>query len=135
MTAMLYPSDLSTHLLLAQEYLKRGNLEEMERELFLAQNLVDQKPEPGTSVLAATLSPIEILMRIQNEPAEIKKEVLFWEKEISEKPGYRDAYLQLAILNYRLYEKTKAQGYLQQALNLDPNFAPTRKLQRLILNP
>lgn len=132
LAVMLYPEDLSSHLFLAQEYLKRGSLAGVERELLLAQELTEKNP-PATSsgVLGAFLSPAKILEKIKNEPQKIKNEISFWEKIIAEKPDYRDAYLQLAILNYQIYENEKAQEFIKKALALDPNFAPTRELERL----
>lgn len=138
-TVMLYPNDQSAHLFLAQEYLKRGNPEAVERELLLAANLSSLRPSsifhlPSSSVLGASLSPLKILARIKNEPQRIRKEISFWEKVIEEKPDYRDAYLQLAILNYQLYENKKAQEYFRQATELDPNFEVSKELEKKLKN-
>lgn len=133
LAVMFYPNDLNSHLFLVQEYLKRGELEEVERELLLAQELTEKTPETTSSgVLGATLSPIKILAKIKNEPQRIKNEISFWEKVVSEKPDYRDAYLQLAILNYQIYENEKAKEYLRIALELDPNYEPARKLEKIL---
>lgn len=130
---MLSPKSLSPHLLLAQEYLKRGDLEEMERELLIAQTLATaNRLSSNNSVLATSLSPLKVLEQIKNEPKRIRGEISFWEKVILEKPDYRDAYLQLAILSYQSYEKEKAKSYLGKALDLDPNFEPARKLEEII---
>lgn len=127
------PNDLSSHLLLAQEYLKRGNIESVEREFLLAQQLTNQQPETSSrSVLGAALSPIKILEKIKNEPQRIKNEISFWEKVVAEKPDYRDAYLQLAILNYQIYKNDKAQEYLKKAKELDPNFEATKEIEKTL---
>jgi len=135
LAAMLYPNDLSSHLLLAQEYLKRGNMEGVERELLLAQDLGGKTSATSSgspTVLGVFLSPSKILEKIKNEPKRIREEISFWEKVISEKPDYRDAYLQLAILNYQIYKKERAKEYLEKALKIDPNFAPARQLENLL---
>ncbi len=133
LTVMLSPQSLSPHLLLAQEYLKRGDLEGTERELLLAQTLATaNRLGSNNSVLAASLSPLKVLERIKNEPQRVRGEIAFWEKVILDKPDYRDAYLQLALLNYQSYEKDKAKFYLGKAIELDPNFEPTKELQKIL---
>lgn len=130
---LLYPQDLNAHLFLAQEYLKRGDMKDLERELLLSQALTDQRPETSnSSVLGASLSPLKVLEKIKGEPQRLRQEIAFWEKVAAEKPDYRDAYLQLAILNYQIYETNKAKENLAKALDLDPNFAPTRELEKII---
>lgn len=130
---MLSPNDLSSHLILAREYLKRGGMEEVERELLLAQELAGRNKEATNySVLGTSLSPLEILAKLRSEPQGIRDEIAFWEKIIAEKPDYRDAYLQLSILNYQIYENEKAKIYLKKVLDLDPNFESARKLEEVL---
>lgn len=132
-SVMLFPKDVSFHLLLVQEYLKRGNMSAVERELNIAQTLSTYYPLPTTnSVLGLTLSPAKIWTKIKNEPQRIKSEIIFWEKIIADKPEYRDAYLQLALLHYQIYETNKAKEYLQKAKELDPNFEVIKQLEEII---
>lgn len=134
LAVMLSPKDLGSRLLLVQEYLKRGDMEAVERELLLAQDLVEKNPHsPGSSsVLGTSLSPLKILEKIRNEPLKIRNEISFWEKVVVDKPDYRDAYLQLAILNYQIYEKEKAIGYLKKAQEIDPNFEAIKSLEKIL---
>lgn len=131
-TVMLFPKDISTHLILAQEYLKRGDVEALERELLLSQELVEKNPPSTPSVLGEALSPIKILEKIKNEPQAIREEISYWENVVSQKPDYRDAYLQLAILNYQIYENEKAREYLKKVQELDPNFQPAKELEKIL---
>jgi len=131
-TVMLFPKDISIHLILAQEYLKRGDVEALERELLLSQELVEKNPPSTPSVLGEALSPIKILEKIKNEPQRIGQEISYWENVVSQKPDYRDAYLQLAILNYRIYKNEKAKEYLKRAREIDPNYEPARGLERVL---
>lgn len=132
---MLSPNDLSSHLILAREYLKRGGMEEVERELLLAQELAGRNKEATNySVLGTSLSPLEISAKLRSEPQRIRDEIAFWEKIIAEKPDYRDAYLQLSILNYQIYENEKAKIYLKKVLYLDPNFESAKKLEKILGN-
>jgi len=61
-----------------------------------------------------------------SDPKDIKKLIHFWEKIVAEKTDYRDGYLQLAILNYKIQE------YLKKALIVDPNFEPALELEKII---
>lgn len=61
---------------------------------------------------------------------ELQKQQQYWEKVVVEHEGYRDAYFQLALLSYQLGERNKAQRYMDQVLELDPNFEPGKALAR-----
>ena len=45
---------------------------------------------------------------------------------------YRDGYLQLAILEYKLRDYSKAQLYLGKALEIDPNFEKAKELGKAL---
>ena len=133
LAAMLSPNDFSNHLLLVQEYLGQGNMPAVERELLLAEELKTKHKTLNTnSVLGASLSPIDILKKIKNEPQKIKNEISFWEKVVFDKPNYRDGYLQLTLLHYQIYEIDQAKEYLQKAKEIDPNFETVKKLEQII---
>ena len=136
LAVMLMPNDLSNHLLLAQEYLGQGNMPAVERELILSQDLssLPTTHNPSPSVLGLTLSPLKILEKIKNEPQKIREEISFWEKVVAQKPDFRDAYLQLALLNYQIYNLDKAKEYLQEAKKIDPNFKATKELEKILIN-
>lgn len=133
---LLSPNDLSNHLLLAQEYLGRGDMTSVERELTLAESLSSRSTthNPSSTVLGLTLSPIKILEKIKAEPQRIKSEISFWEKVVANKPNYRDGYLRLALLNAQIYETQKAKNHLEKAKTLDPNFETTKELEKLLKN-
>jgi len=123
------PDDFEAHLILAEEYLKKNQLEKAEKELSLAQKNLqfEQVLEETTS----TFGQLWQRMRISN-PEDVRKLIEAWEKIVAERPDYRDGYLQLALLHYKLYENKKADEYLQKALELDPNFEPARELERIL---
>jgi len=114
------PLDFQAHLVLAEEFLKNNQFKKAEKELLAAQE---------SGLLAEELWQ----KKHQSDPEDIQKLVAGWEKIIAEKPGYRDAYLQLAKLCYQIYEDEKAKKYLQKAIELDPNYEPTQELQKIIL--
>lgn len=129
------PRDFEAHLVLAEEYLKNSQVEQAEKELLLAQNSFQAKTtfnQENSLVLGeeSNLKWEELWQRkIQTNPEDIKKLIIYWEKIVAEKENYRDAYLQLALLHYQLFENEKAQEYLNQALELDPNFEPAQKIK------
>ncbi len=67
--------------------------------------------------------------RFTQERIRIGKEIKFWQSAVDRFPNYRDAYFELAILNYQLKNFTKAQGYLNKVLKLDPNFKEANALE------
>lgn len=62
----------------------------------------------------------------------IINEINFWNGALGKYQGNRDAYLQLALLEYRLKDFSQSRYYLQKALFLDPNFEESRKLESII---
>lgn len=126
------PNDFEAHLILAEEYLANNQIEKAERELIAAssiQPVADSKQQ----VLGLSSRLDELWLRWQEKkPEEVEKLIAEWEDIISEKPDYRDGYLQLALLHYKLYENEKAKEYLQKALELAPNFEPTRELEKIL---
>lgn len=51
-----------------------------------------------------------------------KQETVYqWEQILTERPDYRDGWIELATLYYQLGEKEKAKEAISQAKNLDPN--------------
>jgi tetratricopeptide (TPR) repeat protein len=132
------PRDLQAHLVLAQEYLDHNQIEGAEKELLLVQkNLqfpISSFQSEGKVLGEETNQKLEELWQRKQaaKPEDIRQMITSWEKIIAAKPNYRDGYLQLALLHYKLFENEKAKEYLQQALELDPNFGPARELEKII---
>lgn len=125
------PHDFEAHLFLAEEYLENNQLEEAEKELLLAQVLAVKDSQVLGQRTSASLDKLWQRKREAN-PEEIKGLIQSWEKIIAEKPDYRDGYLQLALLHYKLYEDQKAEEYLQEALIIDPNFEAAKQLTEFL---
>jgi len=115
------PNDFEAHLILAKEFLKNNQFEKAEKELLMAQT-----QEPNSKLEKVWQK------KHHSDPKDIEKLIQAWEKILSEKPEYRDAYLNLAWLHYQIYENQKAKENLKKAIDLDPNFEPTLKLQKII---
>lgn len=63
----------------------------------------------------------------------IQKEIVFWQKTEEDFPGYRDGYLKLAILNWKIYQNDEAQKFLNKALEIDPNNSIANSFARLLV--
>jgi tetratricopeptide (TPR) repeat protein len=132
-----FPNDFEAHLQLAEKFLASNQLEEAERALLLAQTISNPKlviSNLENSVLGekTNLKLDELWQRKHySDPKDIRRLISAWEKIVQEKPNYRDGWLQLAILHYKLYENEKARQYLQKALELDPNFEPAKELEKI----
>ena len=57
-----------------------------------------------------------------SERARIEIQIKTWQSITDKYKGYKDGYLQLAVLEYRLGDFEKAKLYTNQALYLDPNY-------------
>lgn len=66
------------------------------------------------------------------EREKIQKEILLWQKTVDEFPGYRDAYIKLAILNWKLNRNFVAQKLLNQALEIDPNSEAVSQFSKVL---
>lgn len=53
--------------------------------------------------------------------AKIQQQISSWENITREFPGFRDAYLKLAVLNLKLSRAEEAKKYLDKVLAVDPN--------------
>lgn len=59
-------------------------------------------------------------------------ELRTWQSIAEKFKGYKEAYYQLAVIEYRLRNFEEAKFYLKKALFLDPNFEKARELEKLL---
>lgn len=81
--------------------------------------------------LAASQSVLEKIKEqetLKNQSVEIQKQILAWQKIVDVNPDFRDGYLQLAILNTKLYRDFAAKKYLEKVLEIDPNNETAKRL-------
>jgi len=84
-------------------------------------------------ILSADLySNINEQKKVTDEKIRILNEISFWQNIASERPNYRDAYYNLAILNYELRDFETAGLNLEKALSLDPNFEKGKELEEIL---
>lgn len=75
---------------------------------------------------------IQNKQNLEKERVKVVREIEYWEKTIEKYKNFRDAYFQLAVLNYRLGNFEKAKSFLQKTLELDPNFEEAKDLEKLL---
>lgn len=70
--------------------------------------------------------------QISAQRQNLEEKVNFWQSIADKYEGYKDAYFQIALLEYRLGNFEKAKEYNNKALILDPNFEDAKKLEALL---
>lgn len=70
--------------------------------------------------------------QISLERQNLQSQINFWQSITDKYEGYKDAYFQIALLEYRLGNFNKARQYNKKALLLDPNFDDAKKLDILL---
>lgn len=128
------PNYFEAQITIAEKFLENNQFENAEKALLLAQK---QFGNPVSQVLGEQTNPqLKELWqkKIYSDSKEIEKLISLWKKIIEEKPNYRDGYLQLVYLHYKIYENEKAKEYLQKAIELDPNYSITKEMEKLLNN-
>ena len=62
----------------------------------------------------------------------LNSKINFWQSIAQQYEGYKDAYFQIAVLQYKLGDFYKSKVANNKALILDPNFEEAKKLQILL---
>lgn len=75
---------------------------------------------------------ILIIQNLKTEREQVLKDINKWEKVVQKYKDYKDGYLQLAILEYKMGDLNKAKTYLNNALNIDPNYIQGRDLETIL---
>lgn len=70
--------------------------------------------------------------KLRSERISLEQKINFWQSIANKYEGYKDAYFQIALLEYRLGNFKKSQEYNKKALLLDPNFEDSKKLEFLL---
>lgn len=98
--------------------------------LILLQNLKKQNNQnPVITETLKTAKELNVLGETTKNK-EIEKEIAYWQEFTNKNPNYRDAFMKLAILNYKEDNTEEAQKNLKKVLDLDPNYSPALELQK-----
>lgn len=87
------------------------------------------------TVIAAGLSLFSHLQQkkeLDNNKSKILSQIQVWQEIVGKYKDYRDGYLTLSILEYKLGNNDKARFYLQKTLSIDPNFEKARELEKIL---
>lgn len=119
-----FKNNYQAHLLLGETFLIKNNLEEAKNEFALAYPLTKNKNE-----INERLSEVNNLIK---EKINLEAQLTFWEKQIEEKANYRDAYLEMALLNYQTKRPALARFYFEKAKDLDPNNVMVKEMEGMM---
>jgi tetratricopeptide (TPR) repeat protein len=123
----LKPFAARSYIDLADLYIEYNDYTAAKRELKTAVFFAKNNDEAND----ATKKLLD-LERDERSREDIEREIIKWEKVISEKHNYRDAYFRLAVLNYQIFKNEAARQYLDKAMALDPNFEEGKRLKELL---
>ena len=119
--ATLNPHNFPLYLQMAQELLENNQFKK-------AGNVLSIIGSDSGSVQLKSLW----LKKHLSDPHDVSKLITDWEQIVSDKPTYRDGYLQLAYLNMRIKQDKEAKEFLNKALNIDPNYPPSLEMEALL---
>lgn len=74
----------------------------------------------------------QVITQINIQREQIQGKINFWQSITDKYDGYKDAYFQMAILDYQLGNFQKAKLENQKALTLDPNFEDAKNLENVL---
>ena len=74
----------------------------------------------------------QAITQINVQRQQIQDKINFWQSIADKYEGYKDAYFQMAILDYNLGNFKKAKLENQKALTLDPNFEDAKNLNAVL---
>jgi tetratricopeptide (TPR) repeat protein len=124
-SAILSKDNRQAHLSLARIFFNNGNVTQTKYEIDQAKNIM------GT-VLGTASDNTYSIEAWQQKPLLLTKDYAFWKSVIDDKPDYRDAYIMASIQSYNLGKTGDALVLINQALTIDPNYAPAINLKKSI---
>lgn len=71
-------------------------------------------------------------VQINNQRQDLQSKANFWQSISDKYDGYKDAYFQKALLEYKLGQIDKSKQDNLKALLLDPNFEDAKKLEMVL---
>lgn len=121
---LLNPFNANSHYRLAKKFVATNQYSLAETELYQA--IINSQSNEESLQYFEELKQIE---NIKNEPTKIRTISLFWQKIINQNSHYRDGYLQMAILNWKLYRPFDTAKFLSLAKEVDPNNQALKKFE------
>ncbi|MEK7160215.1 MAG: hypothetical protein AAB702_01930 [Patescibacteria group bacterium] len=89
----------------------------------------------GISALAIKLyQEVNVYSKTISQRETLQGKINFWDSFTQKYDGFKDAYFQIALLEYQLGNFEKARQYNKKALLLDPGFKDAKNLEVLLEN-
>lgn len=88
--------------------------------------------QPG-SHLGKTIDEVRNEENIKSEHKRIIGEINFWQHSSENRPGYRDAYLKLSVLNWQIENNDESKKFLDKVLEIDPNNPTVQNVKAAIV--
>jgi tetratricopeptide (TPR) repeat protein len=73
---------------------------------------------------------LTIYQKVSSEQATIISQIKSWQGIIKDYPNFKDAYLQIAVLEYRLKNYERSKEFCNKALLLDPEYSDAIELSK-----
>ncbi len=87
----------------------------------------------GIAILGVqTFQNVNQAVQVNSQRQDLQSKANFWQSIIDKYDGYKDAYFQKALLEYKLGQIDKAKADNAKALLLDPNFADAKNLETVL---
>lgn len=118
------PNDPKIHEQLAQKFISANEYSFAEMELVAA-----LKKDPSPQKRMDYAKKFEQVSTLKKQPNQIHAYILSWQQITNQYPFYRDGYLKLAILNWKLYRPFDASKFLAKAIEIDPNNIGLKKFE------
>jgi tetratricopeptide (TPR) repeat protein len=113
----------SARLILIENYLENNQFSQAEKELL---KLEKQDLNNWQTDKLANLWQ----KKQRQDPQEIEKQISHWQKQLEDRPDWRDAWLILSLLQAKLGKKETSWESLQKAKTLDPNYPLFQELEK-----
>lgn len=88
--------------------------------------------QEARDVLGITTTSAGTLAQWEQEEKKIEEQYVFWQSVASTRPDYRDAFITLASLSYKMGKLEEARSWLDRAGAIDPNSPVIQKFSTIL---
>lgn len=88
--------------------------------------------QEARNVLGVTTTSAVTFAQWEKEGKKIEEQYVFWQSVANAHPDYRDAFIALTSLSYKLGKLEEARSWLDRAVAIDPNSPVIQKFSTLL---
>lgn len=125
---MQKPKDPRAHLQLARVAAQNSDWDVASREFRIAFQVLSN----SNKSVAGITSDYQQVERQVYAKGYLEKEIDYWQSLLNDQPGYLDAYLNLSLIHYQLFDEDLSRDYWRKAWKIDPNDEDVITLGKLI---